>query len=108
MSPRTRSFSARRRAVVRISSTSAGDSENGGTMQVESPEWMPASSMCSITPHTIARGASASCEIMRARVPSLGSKSATTSTSTSIASLRNRSMRTGAFARSLTLTAVVM
>ena len=31
------------------------ESEYGGTMQVESPEWMPASSMCSITPQTTAR-----------------------------------------------------
>ena len=48
--PRTRSFSASRRAVVRISSTVSGASANGGTTQVESPEWMPASSMCSMTP----------------------------------------------------------
>ena len=29
-----------------------GDSEYGGKEQALSPEWMPASSMCSITPAT--------------------------------------------------------
>ena len=80
----------------------------GGTVQVLSPEWMPASSMCSITPQTTARGRSLRCGTWRERLDSCGSKSATTSTSTSMASERKRSMRTGALARSLTLTAVVM
>ena len=46
--------------------------------QAESPEWMPASSMCSITPPTIVRA-----------------PSQTASTSTSVASSRNLSIRTG-------------
>ena len=32
--------------------TVAGDSVYGGSAQAESPEWMPASSICSITPAT--------------------------------------------------------
>ena len=46
--------------------------------QALSPEWMPASSMCSITPPTIVR-----------------SPSQTASTSTSVASSRNLSIRIG-------------
>jgi hypothetical protein len=54
----------------------SGGSECGGSTLAESPEWMPASSMCCITPP------------MTTRLPS-----ATQSTSTSMASARNSSMR---------------
>ena len=54
-----------------ISAMVAGESECGGSEQAESPEWMPASSMCSITPQT------------KTSLPS-----ASASTSTSIASER--------------------
>ena len=50
----------------------------GGSAQAESPEWMPASSMCSITPPRYS-----SCPSYRA------------STSISMASSRNRSISTG-------------
>ena len=72
MRPRTSSSRASARAWVLIASTVSGDSEWGGRQQAESPEWMPASSMCSITPPT-----------------TTSLPSATTSTSTSIASGRN-------------------
>ena len=60
-----------------VSSTAAG-SECGGMTQAESPEWMPASSMCSMIPPT-----------------TTVSPSARQSTSTSIASSRNLSIRIG-------------
>ncbi len=66
-------------------------------VQAESPEWTPASSMCSITPQTSADGDAVEHLIIVARDSSSGSKSATTSTSTSTASPRKRSIRTGAF-----------
>ena len=50
----------------------------GGSAQAESPEWMPASSMCSITPPRYS-----------------SSPSYSASTSISIASSRNRSISTG-------------
>ena len=50
----------------------------GGSAHAESPEWMPASSMCSITPPR------------NSSVPSYSA-----STSISMASSRNRSMSTG-------------
>ena len=77
--PRTPSSRASARACVLIASTVSAASEWGGRQQAESPEWMPASSMCSITPPTMTS------------VPS-----ATTSTSTSMASGRNWSIRIGA------------
>ena len=51
---RPRTFSARAMASVwRFSSaTVSGDSEKGGIEQALSPEWTPASSMCSSTPAT--------------------------------------------------------
>ena len=61
-----------------ISATTAGGSECGGMTHAESPEWMPASSMCCITPP------------MTVRRPSLRQ-----STSTSVAFSRNWSMSTG-------------
>ena len=54
------------------------ESEKEGRTQEESPEWMPASSMCSMIPPMTARSASAM-----------------QSTSTSIASSRNLSTRIG-------------
>ena len=50
--PRTSSSRASARAWVLIASTVSAGSEWGGRQQAESPEWMPASSMCSITPPT--------------------------------------------------------
>ena len=38
------------RSSVRIRSTTSAPRVIGGSAQAESPEWMPASSMCSITP----------------------------------------------------------
>ncbi len=45
-------FSANAIAVVCRSSSAmiSGESERGGSEQAESPEWMPASSMCSMMP----------------------------------------------------------
>ena len=57
---------------------SSGSRVCGGSTQEESPEWMPASSMCSITP------------AITTRCPS-----EIASTSTSIASSRNLSTSTG-------------
>ena len=50
MSPPTSSASAS--AVVWRSRAAmvSGESERGGSEQAESPEWMPASSMCSMMP----------------------------------------------------------
>src|SRR5664279_1960504 len=56
----------------------ASDSECGGSEQALSPEWMPASSMCSMIPQT------------KTSVPS-----ASASTSTSMASDRYESISTG-------------
>ena len=61
-----------------ISSITPCCSEYGGSEQALSPEWTPASSMCSITPPITTRS------------PSL-----IASTSTSIASARKRSTSTG-------------
>jgi hypothetical protein len=61
------------RAWRLTSSMIAGGSEYGGSAQAESPEWMPASSMCSMTPPTTTAPV----------------RSATTSTSSSTASWRN-------------------
>ena len=63
----------------RISSTTSLGRVQGGREQAESPEWIPASSMCSMIP---------------AMNTSLPSERASTSIST--ASFRNRSMRIGA------------
>ena len=52
MRPTTRKWRASATACREISSTIFGDRLNGGSAQAESPEWMPASSMCSITPQT--------------------------------------------------------
>ena len=60
------------------SSSSSSDSVAGGIWHEESPEWIPASSMCSITAPT------------NTSVPSH-----TASTSISIAPSRNRSISTG-------------
>ena len=67
------------RAWRLTSSTMSAGSEYGGSEHAESPEWMPASSMCSITPPTTT-------------APVL---SATTSTSSSTASSRNWSTSSG-------------
>ena len=61
-----------------ISSSTEGGRLYAGSTQAESPLWMPASSMCCITPP------------MMVRVPSLRQ-----STSTSVASSRNLSISTG-------------
>ena len=50
ISPTTPSRSAKARVWRRISSTCASVIRYGGSTQAESPEWMPASSMCCITP----------------------------------------------------------
>ncbi len=63
---------------VLIRSSSATETVIGGSAHAESPEWMPASSMCSITP---------------ARYISVPSNNA--STSSSIASSRNLSISSG-------------
>ena len=76
--PRTSSRSASLRVMRSTSSSSSSDSVAGGIWHEESPEWIPASSMCSITAP------------MKTSVPSL-----TASTSISIAPSRNRSIRTG-------------
>ena len=62
----------------RIRSSSDVDSVTGGSVHAESPEWMPASSMCSMTPP---------------RNSSVPSNRA--STSISMASSRKRSMSSG-------------
>ena len=76
--PRTPTPSAMASVDSRMRATSSTPSVIGGRAQDESPEWMPASSMCSITPP---------------RKSSSPSYSA--STSTSIASSRNLSTSTG-------------
>ena len=48
--PRTPSASAMRRVVSRSFSCKDSEKENGGMHVAESPEWMPASSMCSKMP----------------------------------------------------------
>ena len=48
--PRTPTPSAIARVECRIRSTTSAPRVIGGSAQAESPEWMPASSMCSITP----------------------------------------------------------
>ena len=48
--PHTPKASAMRRATLAISSCTFADSEKGGRQQAESPEWMPAISMCSRMP----------------------------------------------------------
>ena len=68
-SPRWSAGSARARSAPSVT---------GGSTQAESPEWMPASSMCSMTPPR-----------------NISSPSNSASTSISIASSRNRSMSTG-------------
>ncbi len=78
MRPTTPSSRASSMDCRSISATVSGARLNGGSAHAESPEWIPASSMCSITPAT---------------TTSLPSD--TTSTSTSAASRRNRSTRTG-------------
>ena len=45
--------------MSRISSSSAGVAVCGGSTAAESPEWMPASSMCCRMPQTTARSPSA-------------------------------------------------
>ena len=52
--PRTSSSRASARDCSLMASMVAAGSEKGGSAQAESPEWMPASSMCSITPPIIA------------------------------------------------------
>ena len=76
--PRTPTPAAIRLVASRMASMSAWPSVIGGSAHAESPEWIPASSMCSITPP---------------RYRSSPSYSA--STSISIASSRKRSMSTG-------------
>jgi hypothetical protein len=78
ISPRTPIRAASFSVADRIFSRSAEPSVIGGRAQAESPEWIPASSMCSMTPP---------------RKRSVPSKSASTSIST--ASSRNRSTSTG-------------
>ena len=77
-SPRTPTPRAMASVDSRIWAMSARPRVIGGSAQAESPEWMPASSMCSITPP---RNSS--------------SPSYRASTSISIASSRKRSIRTG-------------
>ena len=79
ISPMTRSSRASAVAWSFIRSTSSGESEWGGSVAEASPEWMPASSMCSRTPPTSTSPV----------------RSATRSRSTSMASFRKRSMSTG-------------
>ena len=74
--PITPSSIASFRVVSSISATTSASSEEGGRMLVESPECTPASSTCCITPP------------MTQRCPS-----ETESTSTSVALLRNSSIR---------------
>ena len=49
-SPRTPTPAAIASVERRILAISASDSVIGGRTQAESPEWIPASSMCSMTP----------------------------------------------------------
>jgi hypothetical protein len=76
MTPRARPSRA---VASSMAATWSGPRVIGGSTQAESPEWIPASSMCSITPQT-------------STFPVV-SQSASTSTST--ASSRNRSTSTG-------------
>ncbi len=105
ISPRTPRRSAICRDKRLISSIVSGFSECGGIVQAESPEWMPASSMCSITAATIARGGWAS---KSGEPADCFPKSATTSTSHSVALKRKRSTRIGWPARSLAPRASIM
>ena len=50
ISPTTPSSSAIARVCSRIASSSRPLTDQGGSEQAESPEWMPASSMCSMIP----------------------------------------------------------
>jgi hypothetical protein len=50
--PTTFRASAISRVWRSISARISGDSERDGSEQAESPEWMPASSMCSMMPAT--------------------------------------------------------
>ena len=52
MSPTTCSASASSRVCRPSSASVAASSEYGGSEQALSPEWMPASSMCSMMPAT--------------------------------------------------------
>ena len=52
MSPRTPRRTANARVTPRSRSTVRFENEKGGMHADESPEWMPASSMCSSTPPT--------------------------------------------------------
>ena len=70
MSPTTPMRSASRRAVARSCDTMASDSANGGVQQAESPEWMPASSMCSSTPPTYTSSPSQSASRSTSTAPS--------------------------------------
>ena len=79
ISPTTPSARAMRRVCSRIVCRWRSGQRNGGTTHELSPEWMPASSMCSMMPPMIT-------------APVL---SATASTSNSNASSRNRSTSTG-------------
>src|SRR4051794_29029498 len=56
ISPRTRRALAKALVWSLRRWTISLDSEYGGRAQAESPEWMPASSMCSMTPMTMAWG----------------------------------------------------
>ena len=76
--PRTPNACASLVVCSRICCSTGSPSVNGGMTQVESPEWMPASSMCSMMPAT-----------------STVAPSATASTSTSRAASRNLSINTG-------------
>ncbi len=49
-SPRTPTPAAMASVAARMALMSALPSVMGGRAQAESPEWMPASSMCSMTP----------------------------------------------------------
>ncbi len=77
-SPRTPTPSAIASVAMRTRSISERPSETGGSVHAESPEWMPASSMCSMTPP------------MYSSAPSYSA-----STSISIASSRKRSTSSG-------------
>ncbi len=77
--PRTPTPLAMASVERRMRAISVSLSDTGGSTHAESPEWMPASSMCSMTPP---RNSS--------------SPSYSASTSISIASSRNRSMSSGA------------
>ena len=79
--PRTPTPSAMARVERRMRAISASDRLMGGSTQAESPEWMPASSMCSMTPPR------------NSSPPSYRA-----STSISMASSRNRSMSRGPLA----------